>query len=214
MKAIIFDFDGTLADSLILGLEGVNELAPKFKYQPIKDTDYIRKKGMRKILKEDLKLKWYQLPGYVRALKKVLLPKLDELELYEGLPEIIRALDGKVRLFILTSNIRKAVDHMIKKYELDYFETTFTNIPAFRKHRILKRLLKRYHLSPDQVLYIGDEVRDVNACRKIGVPVVGVSWGLNDHDALAKAEANYIVDTPQELLSLLESKLKAYANES
>jgi HAD superfamily hydrolase (TIGR01549 family) len=197
-----------LAESLLLGLEGVNQLAPKFNYQPITDTDYIRQKGMRKIIKEDLQLKWYQLPGYIRSLKKVLMPKLDELQLYEGLPEVIRALDGKAHLFILTSNIRKAVDHIIAKYELDYFEKTFTNIPAFRKHHVLKRLLKRYQLSPDQVLYVGDEVRDVDACRKVGVPVIGVSWGFNDHGALAAAEANYVVDTPEELLALLESKIK------
>lgn len=207
MKAIIFDFDGTLAESLLLGLEGVNALAPKFKYQPITDTDYIRQKGMRKILKEDLRLKWYQLPGYIRSLKKVLLPKLDELTLYEGLPEVIRALDGKAHLFILTSNISKAVNHMIDKYELDYFENTFTNIPAFRKHRILKRLMKRYRLRPDELVYVGDEVRDVNACRKVGIPVIGVSWGLNDHNALVKAEADHVVDTPEELLTLLESRL-------
>jgi phosphoglycolate phosphatase len=207
MKAIIFDFDGTLAESLLLGLEGVNELAPKFKYQPITDTDYIRQKGMRRIIKEDLQLKWYQLPVYIRSLKKVLMPKLDQLQLYEGLPEVIKALSGKAHLFILTSNIRKTVNHIIDKYDLDYFENTYTNIPAFRKHHILKRLMKRHGLRPDEVLYVGDEVRDVNACRKVGVPIVGVSWGLNDHNALVSAEADYVVDTPEELLSLLELKI-------
>ncbi len=207
MKAIIFDFDGTLADSLLLGLEGVNELAPRFKYAPITDTDYIRQKGMRKIIKEDLKLKWYQLPGYIRSLKKVLMPKIEELEAYEGLPEVVRELSGKADLFILTSNIRKAVDHVIEKYELDHFKTIYAGIPAFRKHRILKRLLSRYHFQKDQIVYIGDEVRDVEACRKAGVPVIGVSWGLNDRSALLAAEASYVVDTPEELLSLIESKL-------
>ncbi len=207
MKAIIFDFDGTLAESLLLGLEGVNELAPRFKYQPITNTDYIRQKGMRRIIKEDLQLKWYQLPGYIRALKKVLIPKIDELELYEGLPEVVQALSGKAHLFILTSNISRTVDHIIEKYKLDFFENTYTNIPAFRKHRVLKRLMKRYDLRPDQLLYIGDEVRDVDACRKVGIPIVGVSWGLNDHEALKNANADYVVDTPEELLALLEAEV-------
>ncbi len=207
MKAIIFDFDGTLADSLLLGLEGVNQLAPRFKYQPITDTDYIRQKGMRKIVKEDLRLKWYQLPLYIHALKKVLIPKIDELELYEGLPEVVRTLSGKTHLFILTSNIRKAVDHVVEKYELDYFERIFAGIPAFRKHRVLKKLLSRYDLGADQVVYIGDEVRDVEACRKVGIPVIGVSWGLNDRNALSAANADYVVDTPEELLKLIQSKI-------
>jgi len=207
MKAVIFDFDGTLADSLLLGLEGVNELAPRYKYQPITDTDYIRRKGMRRIIKEDLRLKWYQLPVYIRSLKKVLLPKIEELRLYEGLPEVVKSLSGDAHLFILTSNIRKAVDHGIEKYELDCFERAFTSIPAFRKHIILRRLLNKYGLRPDQVVYVGDEVRDVEACRKAGVPVIGVSWGLNDRLALTAAEADYVVDTPEELLALIQSKI-------
>jgi phosphoglycolate phosphatase len=67
--------------------------------------------------------------------------------------------------------------------------------------------MRRYGLRADELLYVGDEVRDVNACRKVGIPIVGVSWGLNDHNALVEAEANYVVDTPEELLSLLESKI-------
>ena len=73
MKAIIFDFDGTLADSLLLGLEGVNQLADRFKYEAFHDTDYLRAKGVKQIIREDLGLRWYQYPFYLRALKKVLI---------------------------------------------------------------------------------------------------------------------------------------------
>ena len=72
MKAVIFDFDGTLADSLLLGLGGVNRLAKRFRYEEFHDTDYLRAKGVKQIIKEDLGLRWYQFPFYLLALKKEL----------------------------------------------------------------------------------------------------------------------------------------------
>lgn len=204
MKVLVFDFDGTLADSLVIGLAGVNQLATKYNYSPITDTDYIRQKGMRKIVQEDLHLKWYQLPFYVRSLKKVLMPKLDELELFAGIPELIKDLsaDGH-QLYILTSNIRPVVDHMIEKYQLHYFKSIFAGIPTFRKHRVIKRLITKQKLSADEILYIGDEVRDLEACKKVGIQFIGVNWGLNDQAALEAAGAEEVATSPIDLLSRL-----------
>lgn len=204
MKVIVFDFDGTIADSLILGLQGVNLLAEKYNYQPITDTDYIRSKGMRRIIKEDLHLKWYQLPFYVQALKKVLIPKIDELQLFDGVPELIRGMSDDYQLFIMTSNIRKAVEHALTKYQLQVFDDVFAGIPTFRKHFTLKKLIQRQHISPKDIIYVGDEVRDVEACKRAGIPIIGVTWGLNDRTALEAAGANFIVDTPVELLNQIQ----------
>ena len=204
MKAVIFDFDGTIADSLLIGLEGVNMLADKYNYQPLNDPDYLRSKGMRRIVKEDLQLKWYQLPLYVRSLKKILLPKLNELQAYDGMPDMITSLkDQQLSLFILTSNIQKAVDHIISKYNLNFFERTYTSIPSFRKHIAIRKFLNRYNYNSNEVIYVGDEVRDVEACKKAGIPVIAVTWGMNDRNALQEASPNYIVESPEELKQLL-----------
>lgn len=205
MKVIVFDFDGTLADSLLLGLEGVNQLAEKYKYKPITDPDYIRQKGMRRIVKEDLKLKWYQLPFYVNALKKVLMPKIEELKAFEGIPEMIRAIAQSNRLFILTSNIRPSVDHLLKEYDLHLFESIFAGIPTFRKHIVIKKLISRLKMEPENIVYVGDEVRDLEACKKVGIPFIGVNWGLNNQEALEEAGAVTIATSPEDLLVKLKA---------
>ena len=58
-------------------------------------------------------------------------------------------------------------------------------------------------MDPAQLFYVGDEVRDVKACRKAGVPVVGVTWGFNSRDALEKSGPSLVVDHPSELLAAI-----------
>jgi phosphoglycolate phosphatase-like HAD superfamily hydrolase len=205
MKAVIFDFDGTLADSLILGLAGVNQLAERFSYPIFEDPDYIRAKGVKQLIKEDLGLRWYQFPVYLRALKKQLMPQLSKLELNEGIEEMIRALHARARLFILTSNIRPAVEFIIERYQLDLFEGVYAGTSLFRKHQKLKRLLRRHQLEAHEAVYVGDEVRDIVACRRIGMPIISVTWGFNSAEFLARAGPNHLAHSPAELLEILET---------
>lgn len=206
MKAIIFDFDGTLADSLLLGLSGVNQLADRFSYQAFQDTDYLRSKGVQEIIKEDLGLKWYQYPLYLWALKRILMPQIPKLELHEAIPESLERLVDQARLFILTSNIEPAVQHVLGRYELNCFEGIYTDASLFRKHSKLKRLLKRHQLLPNEAVYVGDEVRDIIACRKIGMPIISVSWGFNNAKKLAEVGPDYVAHSPQELVEILETQ--------
>lgn len=204
MKAIIFDFDGTLADSLLLGLEGVNQLAERYQYEAFHDTESLRSKGVGQIIKEDLGLKWYQFPFYLRSLKRILVPQIPKLELHAGIPEILQLLAPRARLFILTSNIEPAVRHVLDKYQLDCFEEVYADTSLFKKHKKLKRLLQKHDLDPSVAIYIGDEVRDIHACHRIGMPVVSVTWGFNNKEKLAEAQPDHLADSPEELLHILK----------
>lgn len=204
MKAIIFDFDGTLADSLLLGLEGVNQLAERFSYPVFDDADYIRAKGVKQLIKEDLGLRWYQFPVYLRALKQQLIPQMSKLKLNDGIEDVIRELHQQAQLFILTSNIRPAVDYVIEQYEIDLFEEIYAGTSLFKKHSKLQRLLRKHKLQAKEAVYVGDEVRDIVACRRIGMPIISVSWGFNSAEVLAQAGPNHLVHSPDELLQTLQ----------
>ncbi len=205
MKAVIFDFDGTLADSLLLGLEGVNKLAEKYKYPPFQDTDYLRSKGVKQIIKEDLGLRWYQFPFYLRSLKKILIPEIPKLELNEDIPAVLATLQPKAQLFILTSNIEPAVRNVLERYQLDCFEAVYADTSLFKKDRKLKRLLRKHQLKANEAVYVGDEVRDVVACKKIGMPIISVTWGFNDGQKLSAAGPDHVAENPKHLLEILLS---------
>jgi phosphoglycolate phosphatase-like HAD superfamily hydrolase len=74
----------------------------------------------------------------------------------------------------------------------------------FGKSRALSQALSKEHLDPREVIYIGDEVRDVEACQKCGLNVIAVTWGLNSQTALRNT-GTPTVDHPAELLNQLLS---------
>jgi phosphoglycolate phosphatase len=71
----------------------------------------------------------------------------------------------------------------------------------FGKQRALKKILKVYELSASEVLYIGDEVRDIEGAKKAGVASGAVTWGYNDEELLLEHEPDVMFNSPQDLLS-------------
>jgi len=85
---------------------------------------------------------------------------------------------------------------------MDYFDFIYSDGSLFGKGKILKRVLKKYEFFKRNVVYVGDEVRDIDAAREAGIKIVSVSWGFNSKEVLGSNKPNYIVDTPAELLGL------------
>jgi len=120
---------------------------------------------------------------------------------------MLETLSGKARLFILTSNIEPAVRYILDKYQLDCFEGVYADTSIFKKHKKLKRLLEKHDLQAAETIYVGDEVRDIEACRKVGMPIVSVSWGFNNREKLSEVQPDHIADDPANLLGILKKHL-------
>ena len=57
-------------------------------------------------------------------------------------------------------------------------------------------------LHPSNVLYVGDEVRDIEAAKKAGIRIAAVTWGYNSKKALEAYKPDYLVTKPEELLQI------------
>jgi phosphoglycolate phosphatase-like HAD superfamily hydrolase len=55
------------------------------------------------------------------------------------------------------------------------------------------------------MIYIGDETRDIEACKKINVPIIAVSWGFNSHKSLASHSPTYLINNPKELVEIAKN---------
>ena len=66
----------------------------------------------------------------------------------------------------------------------------------------LQKIMKKHSLAPEELLYVGDELRDLRAARRANVAAVAVTWGLNSRTSLAQANPAYLLDHPGELLQL------------
>ena len=63
--------------------------------------------------------------------------------------------------------------------------------------------MKSFHLKPVDIVYIGDEVRDVEAAKAMGVKIVSVTWGFQSKQILERGEPDYIAEKPKELEKIL-----------
>lgn len=203
-QVIIFDFDGTIADTLEAIIIILNKLAPLYKFQPIdtKKTELLRNKTSREILKA-LKIPLFRLPFVARRAKRELGAVMPTIKPIPGMEEVIRELKHTgFTLGIISSNSEANIREFITDHQLDYFDFVIST-GFFRKKRILKRTLKKLQYEADHVIYVGDETRDMIAARQAGVKVIGVTWGINSPETLEKELPTAVASTPKQLLSTI-----------
>src|SRR6202008_4801860 len=103
---------------------------------------------------------------------------------------------------ILTSNDRENVARFLAARDLPHFDFISTSASVWGKERRLKSLLRKQRLSPSEVAYVGDEVRDIDAVKPIGMCMVAVTWGYTAPAQLAAYAPDHLIAAPAELLKL------------
>ena len=120
-----------------------------------------------------------------------------------GIPETLATLHGRgERLAILTSNSEANVEAFLTRHNLPYFEFVSCSSKLFGKGREIRRILRKEKLTPGEILYIGDETRDIEAAKETGLRMAAVTWGYNSEEALQALNPHHLVSLPGELLTL------------
>lgn len=205
-RTVIFDFDGTIADTFPETRIIFNQLAP----------DY----GLRQITEEELPaLRHYTLKQFLDAhdIPKRRVPSLlargiglmraslPRLGMIHGMHETLTEMRKHARRFgILTSNSHANVDLFLRNHGIrDSFDFISSTPKLTGKHRNLRAIRRTFSITKEEMLYVGDEVRDVKASHKAKIAVAAVTWGFNSREALAKEIPTYLFDKPQDFLELL-----------
>lgn len=202
---LVFDFDGTLADTLASIINIINNHADELHIQPLseRDVDKLRGLSSREILRK-YDISRLRLPSLMLRSQKELHERIHEVDLFPGIHDLVLALKTEgFRLGILTSNSGANVRKLLRARDLDVFDFIHSEIRFFGKKRALRRLLRKQGLRPDEVIYVGDETRDIEACRKVPIPVISVSWGFHRRDLLSALLPDYLVDSPAEILAIV-----------
>lgn len=207
-KVIIFDFDGTIADTVDALVSIANCLAKEFGYVSITQEELTLLKNLssREIIKYS-GISVFKIPFLVKKVKSQLKSKIKELKPISGIKEALIALDTEGhRLGIVTSNSHDNVIDFLKVNELDnLFEFICSGVTIFGKTTILNNVLKQKQIKPQEVIYVGDETRDIEASRKANIKVVGVTWGFNSQEVLSKQNPNFLIHHPSQLLDVIKS---------
>ena len=201
IKNVIFDFDGTLVDSSF----AVEELLKYFKNKYI-ETD-IEKIHFRKIKGLSLAQRFkkagiplYKVPGIVLEAKRLYPFYIGKIKIIDGILELLEKLDKLgLELSILSSNSIKNIKNFLEIKNIRFFSDIHSSSSILKKDKAIINLIKKKNLSRENILYIGDELNDIIACKKAGVKVLAVTWGLESIDSLKSGNPDCICNRPIEI---------------
>ncbi len=212
VKTIIFDFDGTLADSFPLVLKVQQKVARKFGYKVIFYDPGLREKRFVDILKEEGELRSnLSLLRFLSRFQRAFDEVVEEIRLFSGFQELLHELNvvRGFELGLLSTNIShhslEHIEHVLAKESvLQYFSFLRHASVFVGKKYALRGILKERNLSPKDVLYVGDEVDDFFSCRGVGISFVGVGWGVHSKAFLGRSGVKKVILKREDLLKILK----------
>ncbi len=205
-KVIVFDFDGTIADTYQAIVDITNNLSSEFGYQPLDEEELLLLKNLssKEIVKRT-EISLFKIPFLVKRVQKELGHQIAELSPINGMESVL--LELKQRDYILgivTSNVKENVVTFLQKNDLEYlFDFIYSGINIFGKHRIINELVRKHNLNKTDVIYVGDETRDIRSARKSGIGIIAVGWGFNSQEILAEHKPDFLAVKPTELLKAI-----------
>ncbi|WP_336634035.1 HAD-IA family hydrolase [Lysinibacillus fusiformis] len=205
MKHIIFDFDGTLADSTAVFASAWNTLAQKYKFKGIelKEIDTLKKLSISERSKL-FDFPMYKLPMILPQFYKLYRQSLNDVHLFEGMKEVLLEIDKRgYKILIISSNSKDNIVEFLKMNGIHCVTDVLCSNRIFGKDKVMKKFLKESNVSATEVIYIGDEQRDIVACKKAGVPIIWVEWGYDAIEVIQNEEPEYKVATPEEILEII-----------
>lgn len=203
-RVIIFDFDGTLCDSIQIVLQEYNALAKIWGCDPVTDFEKIRNAPLQEVL-EAHGVRTWKLPLMKYQLSKRVTPYIPEMKLFPNIRETLIELKKQgYYLGILTSNSHENVALFLKKHGLQDFSFIYHGSSLFGKARLLKHIKSASKASV--IFYVGDENRDIEAAKAANIPCIAVSWGYQTKFLLNKYDPSFLIESPMTLLDILNDR--------
>jgi len=183
---IIFDFDGTLADTLPWFAAAFNEVADKYRFRRLESGHQHALRGLdvRQIMARQ-RIAFWKLPLIARHMRARMARDIAGIALFPGIVAALRELAGRgVRLALVTSNSRANVQQVLGPDVAALFCDGQYGASVFGKLAKVRKVIANSGVAPEEVLMIGDEIRDAHAARDAGIAFGAVAWGYNHVEAL------------------------------
>lgn len=208
-KAVLFDLDGTLVDSLPLILESFRAALKQVNLS-FSDEEILKTVGLPL---RDICARFAGDRG--QELFKCYLEYQDKihdsyLKEYPGTMEaLVNIKNRSFRLGIVTSKRRVMAERGIKLTGLDKIIEVLVALEdaprAKPEAEPVLKALEALEVEPPHAVYVGDSPFDIRCGKKAGVQTVGVTWGISSREQLEREEPNAIIDNWQQLLDFLET---------
>ena len=177
---IIFDFDGTLADSFPWFGRRLNDLAEHFGFPRISDADAARLRTLppRQVLRE-LGIPLWRLPAIARYTQQLMARERNQVPLFPGVPKLLSSLsESGVQLAIVSSNNQLNIASILGDSCAGLIDHFRCGTSIFGKRAKLRQVLRTAGIPPQRALCMGDEIRDLEAARAAKIAFGAVGWGM------------------------------------
>jgi phosphoglycolate phosphatase len=189
-RLAIFDFDGTLADSLPWFRSVFNSVAIRYGFRALDDAEFEELRGMgnREIIRR-VGVPLWKIPLIAAHMKRLMAEDIDGIALFDGAAEMLLDLKSSgMRLAVVSSNSEKNIRRVLGHKNAALIDHYGCGASIFGKPPKFRQVLRRSGVRAHEAICIGDEVRDAEAARSLGIPFAAVSWGYATPELLASQE--------------------------
>jgi phosphoglycolate phosphatase len=200
----IFDFDGTLADSAGWFFAAYDDVAVRFGLRRTSraELEGMRALGTREIMRS-LDVPMWKLPLIARHMRRRMAGEIGGIALFPGVADALVALDGRgVRLAIVSSNAEGNVRAVLGDELAGRIAWWGCGTALFGKAKKLRQAMRTCGAAADRTILIGDETRDIEAARAVGIASGAVLWGYAAPTALIAAGPTVVLRAVGEMVEL------------
>jgi phosphoglycolate phosphatase len=192
-RLIIFDFDGTLADTFSWFVNTFDEAADKYQFKRLDRSNVAALRGLdAKQIMVRHEISFWKLPFIVRHMRALMKRDIAGIRLFPGIEYALRDLSERgAILAIVTSNSRANVVEVLGSENAKRF-SYFECASVFGKRTKLRRVLAASQIPPEAAILVGDEIRDAQAAKEAGISFGAVSWGYNHVEFLISHGAHEV----------------------
>ena len=215
IKAVIFDLDGTLLDTLEDLANACNYALEVcgFKIHNVNDYKRFVGSGRYKLIERIVPAEY---KNSEEVINKVLglfdeyygKHMMDMTKPYPGIVNMLEELKkNNIKLAVVSNKPHEFAESVVKKYFGETFDIAYgqrPNHPVKPDPKTVYEVIEYLGVNKDECIYVGDSDVDVNTAKNANVKVVGVSWGFRGTGELKEAGADYIIYTPQEIEKVMK----------
>ena len=213
LKAVIFDFDGTLADTLPLCIKAFRMAIEPHLNRTVSDAEIIATFGPSEegTIQSLIPDRFTEGLSAYHEYYTTYHPEFPTL--FEGMDEVLTLLrENRVRLALVTGKALKSALISLEFYQIQHFFEHIGHGDLTKVHKTnnIRRILAEWNLEPDEVVYVGDAPSDITACRAAGVPILAAAWAPTaEPDVLRSLEPDELFLSVDELKQWLAGRLEA-----
>lgn len=199
---IIFDLDGTLADSFAFFVSVHNQLADRHGFRRIApaEIDALRGRSAREVMRH-VRLPRWKLPWVARSFVRLM--RAADIPLFAGVGPMLQQLERSgAALALVSSNAADNCRRILGDAHWQRLVHVECGASILGKRRRIARVLRATGIEPARAIYVGDQITDAEAARAAGVAFGAVAWGYATRASLERLQPAHLFDAVEELALL------------